>query len=189
MNKLSNLIFVRREGLEQKWWHRLAQVLICASTAVVLVIGLLNVISISKQTYPVVYTNEHKLPFSSVKFISTAQQQGFSEEDIELWLWIHDLKDLPLNSQYYPSNNTVPLTNEQMEEMVAKMKATPQSVIDQQTIQDQLLTNIASSQKTNYLINKSFIVIILFPIVWFIFWESIFYRAIVYVIYGKRKSY
>ncbi len=36
-----------------------------------------------------------------------------------------------------------------------------------------------------WVVSDIILVIIIFPIAWFIFWESVVYRALIYVIFGK----
>ena len=182
MNKLSNLIFVRREGLEQKWWHRLAKVLIWGTTVVVLIIGIVTIVSSSH------YKNNPN--FDTTKFIATAQQQGVDYADLEIWLLENGQYGravLPVQ-QNSNINNGGPLTSEQLKQMDSDLsKPEPQSTIDQDLITRNNLDRIAFNQTENYLIKKGLILIILLPIAWFIFWESIIYRAVVYIVYGKRK--
>ncbi len=187
MKKLSNLIFVHREGLEQKWWHRLAKVLIWGSTAAVLILGFI-----------LFYNTQPKL--------DTVANQGLnaSELNIDNGNYIGHTRFVSETNQLvqygYSNNKSVNKISSVLNKFYSQGAQDIKSeaitagysdaevttiVQEYQTENYPYIKNLEFKMKINSL--TSFLYPILIAVGWFIFWGSIVYRAIIYIAYGKKK--
>lgn len=153
MKKLSNLLFVRHEGLEQKWWHRLAKVLIWGSTFILftgVIIGFFIINRPFKVRSIEPAATSAIMPIACFH-LSPVSIDQFSEE---------------IKNQYpaydYLDNNFL---------AKAVVKKFPEC--DKSVKLHSYVTQIIFG--------------LLYVVAWFIFWESIIYRLIIYIIYGNRK--
>lgn len=160
VKKLKSILIVERPELQGKWWHRLANVLIYASTVLFLVLCIFVAFDLSQSSIPYIPFSSHELSYIKFPLVNpNIPSEGFEVGD----------SDAVLN---------------QMVEHNA-------SSADIQAIVNWYGENPNGSYitKTDWKI-FAFGTLIALPItfIWFFFWESIIYRAIVYVIYGKNKS-
>lgn len=191
--KLKNIIFVQREGLEQKWWHRLAQILIWGTTIAVLATTLsIGVFSESFVRYSYsaysfqpnfvnVQGKAEKCYFKAYGRLSpdiycgdidnSTELIGFLKQDQS---WTNAIDGLYSCDHgggcigYFATNDQIANT----------------------LIKNGSLDNIFVKKISHVLYGEMVLNIfysLIATIVWFIFWESIIYRAIIYIVYGKRK--
>ncbi len=244
MNKLSNLIFVRREGLEQKWWHRLAQVLIWGSTIVIAVFTFLlffvgnSFVHYSYSAYnfqPNFATAKGKIEsctfekggdpevFNSTKtarvlYNPNSPTNGFNPIQFGATPVFTNDGDFyspeiicgDVNFQAYDSNeNNYPSIKEFLYSYAQYNENSQEhELLFNSSGQDEMLipvdlnivmnggidrgdfSNIQTKRVTHFLLRKFIVSILEFVGIilgWFILWESIIYRTIIYIIYGKSK--
>ncbi len=222
MKKILNLILVRRDGIEKKWWHRLANVLIFGST-ILLFIG----------TF--LYLWDSLDSFKNYSYTAYNFENGYTEaKGNEIECRFH-LGDSPITSnvgdkpyvvcgedystdigQFLKKYNDAfrqkfsinddycdikgrdlfgKLTNEAIKCFREKNDISPLSMGSSNDKQKQweefdFSTNIKVKResKINFGAISVFVgTLLLVTIGWFIVWEAIIYRALVYIIFGSKK--
>jgi hypothetical protein len=130
-SKLKSLLIVTRPDIKNTWWHRLSNVLIFGSTAIVFLAVSIGIFS-----------------------------DPYSWKDVYVQA-----------NNYQPSADAKPIPNEQI------FNSTPNVV-----------NNATQWKVSPQKLAGSLGVSIAYTIGWFILWESIFYRSIVYIVMGKGKD-
>lgn len=211
IGKIKNLIFARRAEAKNKWWHRLALVLIYGSTVFVTVFLAALLIS------------DEGGNWVSSSYTAYSFEQGYEEaegKEIDCRFSVTGLGDLPRvsffrcgdlssGSEFLGKYAHASGSYENLEQMrEQRIQNTParggglyqrvaKNVVDGeimvQLIQEGKLDNI-KVKRTFSIDYASFFgnwgIFILFVLGWLIFWESIIYRTILYIIYGRAgKTY
>ncbi len=138
MKKLSKIFIVQRDEINNKWWHRLAQVLICGSTIFLLVGVLIAGLSEWRQ--------------SSREIGAYEYNRGYEFND---------------SGSLFGRNNQKPkfLSVADLAKVVAEKKS-----------------------KNNHQFFYGTLLTFGVAIGWLILLESVIYRAIIYIIYGKNHK-
>jgi len=180
MKKLIKFLLVQREELNKKWWHRLANVLICGSTIVFFGFFIFNIVGTSAyKEYSYIYSFEPN--YSQAK----GQETPCHLEAMDYGGPYISCGDIYTSTEFltrydkargtYNSSTTSDGYDKAMDLMIRWGE----------------LKDIKAKMITNYNYNilfKDIGLLVLLTIVWFVFWESIIYRAIVYIIYGRKNK-
>lgn len=195
MNKLTRIFIVQRPGLEHRWWHRLAKVLIYGTTGLVFVLIFFIIIfstSYSSKTYTYSFQpsyvstrgEEYPCSFSSLNI-------GFVNYPVVNCKGIDTSSKLVnLLEQYQPNTNiTDAIAGLRACDHGGECLSTDAEVVSALANNNSLVgIKVKELTTIDYLrLSRDFISCLLIVGLWFIFLESIIYRAIVYVIYGKRN--
>lgn len=206
MRKIINFLLVRRPETKDKWWHRLALVLIYGSTIVVAIF--LAVLLISEEgDY---WVSESYTAYSFEQEYATAKGK-----EVDCKFSATSLGDLPPVSifncgnissdtefleKYARARGTYEKLEENREQInstlasggllgrIQRANATDDKIMVQ-LIQNGELDNIkvkraVSVDYASFFGNWG--VYLLLVLVWFVFWESIAYRTILFVAYGRK---
>jgi hypothetical protein len=182
-HKLKNLIFANRPELEGKCWHRLANVLIYGSTIVVTLFAILLIFSNT--------TFERYTP-TAYSFEPSYQDAKGKEYDC-----------YPTAENYFGPNVVCNYTNIDINNFLSRYESStsvrpvftpylPNLTANQIELNEFIragdLLNIRAKIEGHIrygAIIWSITYILSIAIVWFIFWESIVYKSILYIVYGK----
>lgn len=158
--KILNLLWVSRVENKDTWWHRLAQVLVVGSTAAVLIAGCLEIadnLFYPRRAPKVEIPKSETLTFEKLKKLDAI---------------------LGLASTIITADNIFVLNGEPKNSLSDRINY----IQDKQREADQK----QSEENIKNLIQESlFIVLVVF--LWFLFWESVVYRTLLYVIYGRTS--
>ncbi len=198
--KIKSLLFPIsfRNSYEGKWWHRLALVLIGGTTVLIFILGI------------VIWTDSYGSPISFYK-----ELQGFSFETNYKELRGKDYSCYYIPKTGYYGGEVYCGANEIYDKEDLFKKYTAQNIAPQyEIVRSEIITKVREGKiKTDneiwssILSNNSegaqirakfknipmyfFHDVYLIPLAtlgWFIFWASIIYRAILYVIFGNKKN-
>lgn len=213
MKKLLKLIFVRRQETKDKWWHRLALVLIYGSTIVgAIFLGILLVTEESD--------NWAKYSYTAYSF-----EEGYPTakgKEIDCKFPVTSLGDLPLISifhcgdfssdsefleRYSRARDTYDRLQGLREEKAPslsfskrKLQYSELSSIQKNRIDDGIMVELIQSgemgdvkvkrvmsfEYATFLGNWGLYLVGLLG--WFVFWESIVYRTLLYVVFGRQNK-
>jgi hypothetical protein len=191
MKKILNFLIVRRPELQGKWWHRLANVLIYGSTIIILFFAIFTSLLIySFIDHSFVYSFEND--YSN---FSGPEQSCYFETVSYYPYYTIDCGNLVSSDDFmskYAQTNKAASDGKQLmlDGVEYKGETLHSSQILTGRINGGYLDNISTKEisAVDYLQSfEAIIYILVITIVWFIFWESIIYRALIYIIYGKRK--
>lgn len=252
MKKLLNILLVHRTEVENKWWHRLINVLICGSTVLV-AIGSFFVVYTSLHWKDYTY-NAYDFEKNYASAVGHEVGCKFNETSLSLVCDGDQANALDLIGKYnqilrekYPviasycdssKDKLTPTLNEQqLKENLDALQQAGESVQERQayvdnysksndgnyTLKRQPLTdhefqckNFAIIKSTDPSVDlyatysswvlqvgfkakrttiilystliKHFLIWMSMILGWFIFWESIIYRTLLYIIYGKKRE-
>lgn len=194
--KILNILLVRRPEIQNKWWHRLANVLIYGSTIIVAVslvcLFISDIFSGNSGWKTYHYTYSFESNYSQAK----GEESSCSNSSSGIRLWVNPM--LPCGDIYnsetlltrYAKDNG---TYDQLIQKISQSDGSWQSY-DQllnESIKNGDFPNVIKVKKqpviSYTILIEHTLLILLFILLWFIFWESIIYRAAVYVILGKNK--
>ncbi|OGL75746.1 hypothetical protein A3E96_00330 [Candidatus Uhrbacteria bacterium RIFCSPHIGHO2_12_FULL_46_13] len=204
MKKLLNILLVRRPETKDKWWHRLALVLIYGSTVAVAIFFAVLLISEESDNW----VTKSYTAYSFEEGYETAQGK-----EMDCRFSVLELSRSPVSffrcgdfsdtTEFLEEYSRARGTYARLEELrlprsgsglylpVADRqgKKTDEQIMVQ-LIQDGELDNIKVKQTTSFEYLSFFgnwSVYLLIVLGWLIFWESVVYRTILYIAYGKRK--
>jgi len=204
MKKLLNFVLVNRPETENKWWHRLATVLIVSTTLFVLIIGFF----ISLDSFNSNKENTLENPTTKPNFADFTKALGVSGTELtpQMKASFDQITGYKTPSVVTPTNSRADeirniakqaqLKTATVEEMNAKYGLPPKINNPIQTNTSNSVTfakifNQTSSQVRNPNLGqelvKNFFLTVVISICWFVFWESITYRTLLYIIFGKKK--
>ncbi len=183
--KIKKFLIPWRENLEKKWWHRLLSVIIYGSTiclAILLFISLFSSSSWKKTVFTYSFEpnyNMSKGEESICKFNPYDSSGNIFANifgPIRECNGINSSKDFLMKYDKYKFND---INKDSADKTVYDMEKSGK------------LNDIRVKRSTEIMYEKLFGKIglaILLVFAWFIFWESIIYRIILYIIYGKNKT-
>ncbi|PJA08456.1 hypothetical protein COX69_02330 [Candidatus Falkowbacteria bacterium CG_4_10_14_0_2_um_filter_48_10] len=205
MKKLLKLLFVRRQETKDKWWHRLALVLIYGSTIVgAIFLGSLLVTEEAGNWVTKSYT-----AYSFEEGYETAQGK-----EMDCKFSVLELSRSPVSffrcgdfsdtTEFLEKYSRARGTYAQLEELrlprsgsglylpVAERqgKKTDEQIMVQ-LIQDGELDNIKVKQTASFDYVSFFGnwgIYLLIVLGWLVFWESIVYRTLLFIVYGKKND-
>lgn len=217
MGKLLKLIFIRRQETKDKWWHRLALVLIYGSTIVgAIFLGILLVTEESdnwaKYSYtaysfeegyltakgkeidckfPVTSLGNLPLIFFHCGDLSTGSEflekyfraRGTYDRLVELRKGPENLVKLDLTAL---KRNYVPVAERPGYEGTKSDIEIMVELIQSGEMDDVKVKRIMSFEYATFLGNWSLYLLLVFG--WLIFWESIVYRTLLYVVFGRQNK-
>jgi len=208
--KIKKILIPWRENLDKKWWHRLALVFIYGSTIFMAIF--LAILLVSEGNH---WVSESYTAYSFEKGYLMAKGKeidckfsatGLSDLPV---VSIFRCGDLSSNSEFLDKYSRARGTYEKLEEVrkqtddtfvgnrilervgrIQRANATDNEILVQ-LIQGGELDNI--KVKRVYSVDYASLlgnwgIYVLLVLGWFIFWESIIYRVILYIIYGKSKT-
>ena len=162
MKRIFSFLKVNRAETENKWWHRLAQVLIYGSSIIVFFIGLTIVISSYKE-------DQRRQVVLAPELIEIKPEQldfMLRMDKIAGWESNFELPD----GSYILNGKSV--------SKAEGIKYRFDLVIKKGKIQDGISVK-------NAFINTSLDIIV--TLCWYIIWKFIIYKTLLYIVFGKRK--
>lgn len=184
---LREMIFVKREDLSNKWWHRLKNVFIYGSTIFIAFICCSSLFSNSWVSNKYL-TYSFEPNYASVK--GKEVQCNFSADYIVSAFcgsnYVSDYQDIL--SRYYKAVNNFENYKQFVEDKPVSF--TVYSDLLKTLIKQGIFDNVTAKVKSYFNYAGFFKMLInqfLLLIGWFVFWESIVYRALMYIAYGTKK--
>ncbi len=162
MKKLKKIFIVYREGFEKKWWHRMAQVLICVST---IIFGGILLVDFSDNFKTQIYLND-----SYYRYNYGCRYNSIEEQKNDIERFRSSQFSFLGNSNYHPNSSFIPAESMSC---IKDHTYTKQTFFNNKELRNEFLGNI--------------FLFIFSLLCWFVFWESIIYKLIIYIIYGKSK--
>jgi hypothetical protein len=197
MGKFKRFFIVYREGLEKKWWHRLANVLIYGSTIFIFILSCCIGFFHLDQNFGNTNWKIYSYTYSFESDYSQAKGEEFSCNYSSSGYQTIICGDAEtLLTRYAKANGTY-------DQLIQKTSQSGEGYISDFMTYYQLLSEsvkngsfpsqIKMKREPVVLYNIlsedvliGLLFTILFILLWFIFWESIVYRLIVYIILGKK---
>lgn len=183
---IKNIIFPQIEGLEKKWWHRLANVLICMSTIIILAISSISLCQ-DQHAYPVIsYDFEHNYNQAKGREVICENLPYLSNQD--MWHcgdYVVDVSDIALRyKESFYSNNSNTILDSSKGYTLEELKA--MGAVELKSTAIKLKAKIADNAVIVIFKNIGYLILITFG--WFVLWESIIYRVFLYIVYGNKKK-
>lgn len=223
MKKISNLLLVRRPETKNKWWHRLALVLIYGSTIVITIFFAVRIISDGIENYLSVsytaYSFEQGYENATGKEIDCKFSVFDSISDRVPPLTVFRCGDLTLKTEFLDRYAQARGTFEHLQEIRGDQSSTNENrpikldfsalegnyipvlgrpdfktdnEIMVELIQSGELDNIKVKRERSFDYASFFGDWVIFSLlalgVWLIFWESIVYRTILFIAYGRSNK-
>jgi len=198
MYKLARIFIVQRSGLEHHWWHRLANVLIYASAIVVATIIAGLIISDSSSWKKNIYTYSFESNYETAKGVES--NCSFTANDIG----IYDFPSIDCGGNLYLPSSFIKryaASEKDFKSIIAALlnqgllHPSETNISDGKTInaliRGKYLENISLKNDVQILFGKLIKQILLglfVTFVWFVFLESIIYRAFIYIVLGRGES-
>jgi len=157
MKKFLNLLIVHKPELKGRWWHRLANVLIYGSTIVFLVFG-----------FTILFNFSNFACLSGNKLLTKVLTNAELQENIQT---------------IENSNASQSVINGTIQSYKDLYQQDSDGTWEMKSLHVCFMTN----SHDQVIFVEDVLLSILFTFIWFIFWESIIYKAIIYIIYGKNK--
>lgn len=225
MKKLLNILFVKRAEVENKWWHRLSNVIIFGSAITVFILTIITTIDnidfYKWSTYkPVAFSlesnyddfNGKELPCQQTlnkfspkgdldfRFIITCEGVDIPLEDSKLYITLYKEESNNLTNKFGLDryNDDCPDFNNSSVETIFnclkekwKQKELDPSYPEYKKELDNLARIKVYKEFNTALIFRDIARLVFIPIfislIWVIFWNSVFYRVILYIVFGKKK--
>lgn len=185
MNIIS-LILVKREGLNKKWWHRLSNVLVFGST---IILTILLVLAVSTSSAWKKFSFNYSFEPSYLNAPGQEQDCIFVGHEYPYSSPLISCGDITSSSDFLSHYTAAKGTTE----AVAKLK-NDDSLTDDQIVNAAINTGKLDDIKFKKDYSIKFEILfseiafsLLVLISWFIFWESIVYRALVYIVLGQHQ--
>lgn len=185
MKRLVKLLIPNRRGLEKRWWHRLANVFIYGSTILIL-IGTISLTISGK-------SNFEEYEYTSYSFRSDYE----AAKGKEITCIFRTYTSIPSSIDCGEFINVTYFLDAYAEgrgtqEELSGLRA---DYSDERILKglkntgnlDNIKVKRTTTNKFGSILQMAGIMIAV-PLAWFIFWETIFYRALLYVILGKRRK-
>jgi hypothetical protein len=173
--KINKIIFPCKNGLENKWWHRLANVLICISTLIVL--------AVSSALLLFDYQNQHVYTAISYDFEDNYNEAKGKEVVCE---------NVPMYSSgetvWHCGNYIVDISDIVLRQKEAHPLQKLKAIGDVEIKFTRTKLEVKVINDTAIVMLKNIGYIILITIGWFIFWQSIVYRIFIYIVFGNKKA-
>lgn len=192
LQKIVDILMVRRPELEGKWWHRLVNVLIYGSTIFLVLVALFIIFTDSSwQDYQYVIHNIAPVSYESTSTVQSlpVDNSSVNQSTVTATQLQQILQNPPPRITTTPSiclaqnKYTVSGLAWQIRESYdAYYEVDNRTLIVRLLEKYPLCQNVLGSDLSIDIIYSLIIIIS-----WFLFWESIIYRAIIYIVYGKRK--
>ncbi len=181
--KIKKFLIPWREDLDKKWWHRLANIVIYGSTIFV-VIFILSLILTGSSWKRINYTYSFESNYNIIsgeESVCKFTKSGFFDPIINCGNIANPTDFLNKYAEAIRNGN-----------MLIELKAG--SKIYNNQLLDKLIDagkfdniKVKSSYEIIYSrLFRNFGIGVLLIFAWFVFWESIIYRVILYVVYGKN---
>ena len=179
-----------RQGLDKKWWHRLSNVLIFGSTVVVVLMSGMFLL------------NEQIEYWSHVEYVAYSFEPNYLEAKgrevrclFEVGGLRGDSKTPTIFCGEYSSSSHFLDDYFKYNDFFDRAKANAAGMSDDKImkslISEKYLADVKVKEKTIIEYGEVFAnILFVFSVVvaWFVFWESIFYRAVLYVVYGLNDA-
>ncbi len=212
--KLKDILIPNREGLEKKWWHRLAQVLIFGGAIITFIFSVIYFFTntdewkSSRHIYSFEKGYSQNLSFSrGCEFVAFNENilpnincGDYHVYDQDLTAFLEHYENYHSNLKFFTIQNGDSVFNFETGEYIncdASLKKFFLCEKNRKVINLEFLNEKIKQGEFNNLKAKTVIyadvlflnigVIIFLPLLWFIFWESIVYRVILYIAFGKKK--
>jgi|CXWL01.1.fsa_nt_gi hypothetical protein len=211
MKKLLKILIVTRHGLSERWWHRLANVLIFGSTILVFLITLalpLDEYRSWSKKYLDVYNFEPEYNSHIGEVVKCNVRGKLTKEDSSIYCNGEEVDKYPIIKKYnkiirdimgingcygfQPSPDctrlkldTIPINPTESE----KFESLDREQLIQLAKKTSNFKNLEVKRASKYIhfeIFGYFIFAALLAFGWFVFWQSIIYRALVYVVLGSH---
>lgn len=182
--KFLELLIVQKPGLNEHWWHRLANILIYGSTILlaILVLGIAyNDPSWKLHQYTYSFEKDYSAAMGKVEGCS------FYGYDKSSTIFCGDLNTA---SEFLTRYTNARGTYKEYFEQRAKLGYTDEQMLNGANDSgkfDDVQVKDHEIPQLNLLL-KQIGLAVLVILAWFIFWQSIVYRAIVYVALGKKHT-
>lgn len=186
MKKIYRFVFVQKEGLVDKWWHRLVNVLIFGSTVAVFVIYLFLFFSDEFNWKKNIYT---AYSFESNYDKAKGKEQNCSFVTLSSDFISIACGDIFNASDFLTRYSKAKGTYEKLQQLKIDKNIDEEKIL-RGGIKSRDFDNIKVKKDTIVLYKDLFIflsLLLLLLFCWFVFWESIIYRTIIYIIYGRNK--
>ncbi|OGY99514.1 MAG: hypothetical protein A2945_01500 [Candidatus Liptonbacteria bacterium RIFCSPLOWO2_01_FULL_52_25] len=178
MKKIINFFIPSLGGVKIQWWHRLCDVLICGSTLLIIIFG-----TVALSTAIFSYSEWRNYTFAAFSFEpgyeSAAGQEVGCDGSGRLFrncggITVYVGDKIPTEDQFKKAINTMEAQGKEPHEI--------QGWLDSfKTFTAKMVTKFDYAKMFGSILVGLFVVI-----GWFIFWESIIYRTLIYVVYGKK---
>jgi hypothetical protein len=166
---IKDLVFPRKEGLENKWWHRLITVLLCASTFLVLIFSCIIVVSQNHNWY--------KYTVNSYNFEENYNQAEGKEVSCSGVPTTSTINSKDRSLMMFCDNHLVDSKNFKVVNGLDLVPVKVKAKITSQFLYPSFFIDVF----------KSLLIVIVLTLGWFILWESIIYRTFLYIVYGNKK--
>lgn len=186
MKNLYKIVFVQKEGLVDKWWHRLASVFIFGSTVAILVVYLFLFFSDEINWKKNIYT---AYSFESNYDKAKGEEQNCSFVTLSSGFISIVCGDIFNASDFLTRHSKAKGTYEELQQLKTDKNIDEEKIL-RGGIKNGDFNNIKVKKDTIVLYKDLFIFLSLLLLIlffWFVFWESIIYRTIIYIIYGRKK--
>lgn len=182
-NKIFKILIPQRDNLEKKWWHRLFNVMVYTSTVIVAIFVLGLIFSGSSwREFSYIYSFESNYSITSGKENACKfTKSGFFDPIINCGNLVNETDFLNRYAEATRNGNM-------LMKLRAESKAYNNLMINELIDAGELNNvKIKSSYEIMYpKLFKNLSIGVLLIFAWFIFWESIMYRVVLYIIYGKE---
>ena len=184
---LSQLLLVQRKELESRWWHRLANVLVFGSS--ILVFFFLFIVALfmdSWRQFDYVYSFEGDFEKSNGEIVNCSFN-SYSYTGPSIYCG-----NITNSTDFFNRYTAARGTQDKLFEYRRRDEYQSDDVFMNAAIKDGKLSNIKAKRSSSVVYSrvlKNLGIIVLATFLWFTFLEAIIYRAIVYIISGKRKEH
>jgi len=190
LNKIKKNLIPTKPDLHKRWWHRLISVLIYGSTITFFIFSLVGIaVLIGSKDWKIdyyIYNFEDKYLEVKGKERTCSFYTGFTSPII-------NCGDLKNSTDFLEKINR---TNTAIESL---------KILRETRTDDEIVKEIINTRKVNDKISykvlttikyKTFSLYLLYifgssiflSIIWFIIWESVIYRTLLYIIYGRKNE-
>ncbi len=185
IKKIFYIFVVYREELPKKWWHRLVNVLIYGST--IIFATLILFISFSDSYWK-------KYSYTSYSFESNYSTAKGKEVDCYFYGYSRvapsiDCGDLHNSTDFL--NRYIKAISDSWLITSMRTSMTDDQLVNSMIRDGDIAKNIKVKRQTTILFRELFkgiLITILIILGWLIFWESIIYRSLIYIICGRKTK-
>ena len=200
-DKIKKILIPWRENLERKWWHRFISVFIYGSTTIVIIIAMIIPLT-DKVGWEYKYTSYSFEPGYSMASGRVVDCKFYAYDYISPLIDCGDIsKSTDFLTRYAKARGTydnlqkIRLESKTIDLSYDNFQKTKSGSTDDQIlnagIKEGKFNDIKVKREINILYGnliKYFFIALLIILSWFIFWESIVYRIVIYIVYGKNKT-
>ena len=185
--KIKTILIPWREHLERKWWHRFVNVFIYGSTTIVIIIAMIIPLT-DKVGWEYKYTSYSFEPGYSMASGRVVDCKFYAYDYTGPSIDCGDIsKSTDFLTRYTKAKGTpgtIDLSYDTFQKVRLGLKATDDQILNA-GIKEGKFDGIKVKRETNILYGnliKYFFIALLIILSWFIFWESIVYRIILYIV-------